>query len=323
MSAVPLISVVIPTYNRASLVCRAIDNVLEQTWENIELIVVDDGSTDDTRQRLHAYGNRIRVISQANRGPSAARNRGLESVHGDIVAFQDSDDLWKPTKLERQARLLEKLGPSVPCCLCNMDLGIIDGQKHSSFSYADMYPQYEEGLWINVAEVLATRFVFFNQAAAIRRSSLEKLGGYNETLDFLEDYDLSLRLASDGPWGVIREPLVLYGEDGDRRISQRALQDIKTFRRHESIIFECSLAVATASGDIKLARLLTSRLRRLHRQQLADMVYASDSTLGRIAANVIYQADRLQQGLYRRSVWYPKMQTVPIAPTSHFGNLTV
>jgi glycosyltransferase involved in cell wall biosynthesis len=114
MSAEPLVSVIIPTYNRAGVICKSIDDVFRQTYKNIELIVIDDGSTDDTQATLRRYGSRIRWFTQANSGPSAARNRGLEVSRGDIIAFQDSDDLWEPTKLERQVRIMEKFGDVVP-----------------------------------------------------------------------------------------------------------------------------------------------------------------------------------------------------------------
>ncbi|HWO33294.1 MAG TPA: glycosyltransferase, partial [Candidatus Acidoferrum sp.] len=207
-----MVSVVIPTYNRAELVCQAIVNVFQQTYSNFELIIVDDGSTDDTQSRLRQFGERIRVITQANAGAPIARNRGIEAARGEIIAFQDSDDLWKPTKLERQVALLEHFGTSVPCCLCNVLMRVINGKEFTSFDHSLIFPRDEAGLWLNVPDVLATRFVLFNQAVAIRRGPLEKLGGFNEQLKYLEDYDLPLRLALEGPWAFIREPLVIYRE---------------------------------------------------------------------------------------------------------------
>ncbi len=109
-----LVSIIIPTYNRADVISETIDNVFSQTYKNFELIVVDDGSTDGTPAILRKYANRIRVITQKNAGPAAARNRGIEVSGGDIIAFQDSDDLWEPTKLERQVALLEKSGDFSP-----------------------------------------------------------------------------------------------------------------------------------------------------------------------------------------------------------------
>src|ERR1700733_14542426 len=181
----PLVSVVIPTYNRAGIICETIDNLFEQTYRNFEVIVVDDGSTDDTPSKLLRYGNRIRFFRQENRGPAVARNHGARVARGEIIAFQDSDDLWKPTKLERQVSLLER-DRSLPCCLCNISVGIVDGKEITSFDQSIIYPEHEEGVWLNVADILATRFVLFTQAVAIRRETFEKLGGFDESLRYLE-----------------------------------------------------------------------------------------------------------------------------------------
>ena len=122
MHSPTIVSAIIPTYNRAHLVTEAIDSVLAQTYPHIEVIVVDDGSTDDTMARLAPYGSRIRVIRQENAGPAAARNKGIAASSGGLVAFLDSDDLWLPAKIERQVRLLQKAGTSIPCCLCNINM---------------------------------------------------------------------------------------------------------------------------------------------------------------------------------------------------------
>lgn len=103
----PRVSVIIPTYNRATLVVAAIDSVLQQTYRDTEIIVVDDGSTDDTEARLAAYGSRIVYLKQANGGIDAARNRGLDAATGEYVALLDSDDLWLDFKLELQVALLD------------------------------------------------------------------------------------------------------------------------------------------------------------------------------------------------------------------------
>src|SRR5258708_4266873 len=110
----PTVSVIIPTYNRAALISKTIENVFQQIYQDIEIIVVNDGSTDDTLEKLASFGEKIRVISQANAGPSAARNRGVEVAEGEIIAFQDSDDSWMPSKLERQVALLNRAGADVP-----------------------------------------------------------------------------------------------------------------------------------------------------------------------------------------------------------------
>ena len=106
-----LISVVIPTYNYGHFVTEAVDSVLAQTYRHYEVVVVDDGSTDDTRARLAPYGDRIRYIHQENQGLSAARNTGIRAARGGVIGLLDSDDKWHPRKLETQAAFLRLTGP--------------------------------------------------------------------------------------------------------------------------------------------------------------------------------------------------------------------
>lgn len=103
----PLVSVVIPTYNRAALLCEAVDSVLQQTYRNIEIIVIDDGSTDDTAAAMQGYGDRVRYSRRANAGVNAARNLGIKQSRGEFLALLDSDDLWAPYKIELQVELLQ------------------------------------------------------------------------------------------------------------------------------------------------------------------------------------------------------------------------
>jgi len=95
----PLVTVVIPTYNYGRYICETVESALGQTYSPVEIIVVDDGSMDDTRERLATYGDRIRYIHQQNRGLSAARNTGIQAARGEFVALLDSDDLWLPDKV--------------------------------------------------------------------------------------------------------------------------------------------------------------------------------------------------------------------------------
>ena len=104
----PLVSVVIPTYNRAWVIKEAVDSVLAQDYKDFELIIVDDGSTDNTSDVLASYGEDVRVLFQENRGVSAARNRGVAEASGHFVAFLDSDDLWLPKKLSIQVEFFSK-----------------------------------------------------------------------------------------------------------------------------------------------------------------------------------------------------------------------
>lgn len=111
----PLISCIIPVYNGEHYLRESIDSILAQTYQPLEIIVADDGSTDGTGAVIATYGNQIRYLSQPNRGPAAARNLGLRAALGDFVAFLDADDLWHPEKLARQMAQLQKR-PDVDLC---------------------------------------------------------------------------------------------------------------------------------------------------------------------------------------------------------------
>lgn len=117
----PLVSVVIPTYNRAALVCEAVDSVLQQTYSNIEIIVIDDGSTDDTAAAIQRYGDRVRYSRRPNAGVNAARNLGIKQARGEFLALLDSDDLWAPYKIELQVRLLQSF-QDVPFTFSNFNI---------------------------------------------------------------------------------------------------------------------------------------------------------------------------------------------------------
>ncbi len=123
----PKVSVVIPTYNRGHTVCEAIESVLAQTFGDFEVIVVDDGSADDSAEKIAAIrDSRVRYIRQSNAGVSAARNRGVAEARGEIISFLDSDDLWKPEKLTHEVRFLEE-HPEVPAVFGDIEVRFRDG----------------------------------------------------------------------------------------------------------------------------------------------------------------------------------------------------
>jgi glycosyltransferase involved in cell wall biosynthesis len=315
MSAAPLVSVIIPTYNRAALVCQAIENVFEQTYRNFELIVVDDGSRDNTLEKLSQYGDRIRVIAQANAGPAVARNRGAAGARGDIIAFQDSDDLWKPTKLERQVTLLEKAGASVPCCLCNAEYHHGDGKVTFAFDHAKLSPKHQEGVWLNVAEVLATRFVLFNQCAAIRRKAFEKLGGFNEKIKYLEDYDLPLRLAIEGPWACVSEPLTI-----ERRMVATQSFALEA-QQDEVFLAECAVQILDGALDIvksgekfrPVRRQLRRRLSGLRRELRGCRLSRMEGWGLRTAGTLLRRLEHYRMAAFRRSPWFPRMELAELS----------
>ena len=212
----PLVSVIIPTYNRAATLRRTVDSALAQTYQPLEVIVVDDGSTDTSGEVIASYGDRIRSVRRANGGPSAARNTGMEVAEGEWLAFLDSDDVWLPEKISRQVRLVASTSGRVVCCMCNA--AIIDGDgvsRTTTFDVSGVRGSLAEGYWLNPAPLLATRFILFNQVALIHREAFRQVGGFKPGLRLLEDYDLAFRLSRLGPWAFVGDPLVEKYNDTD------------------------------------------------------------------------------------------------------------
>lgn len=185
-----LVSIIIPTYNRAGLVGTAIESALAQTYPATEVVVVDDGSTDETPAVLAGFGGRIRTIRTANRGCAAARNAGIAAARGDYLAFVDSDDAAPPDKLALQAPILDRssevgfvYGPSVA----------FGPELPSDQVLLPVRPDADgsvfEGLF------LTTRIGF--DSVLLRRLAVERAGGFDETLLHNEDTDLLLRVALD------------------------------------------------------------------------------------------------------------------------------
>jgi glycosyltransferase involved in cell wall biosynthesis len=195
----PTVSVIIPTYNRASLLKEAIDSVLGQDFDDFELIVIDDGSTDGTPRLLQCYPN-ICVVRQERRGVSAARNAGIRRASGRFLAFLDSDDLWLPKKLSAQIAFF-KTHPEAAICQTE-EVWIRRGvrvnpkrrhRKHSGMIFAR-----------SVKLCLVSP-----SAVMLKRGLLDEVGWFDESLPACEDYDLWLRIARRFPIHLIRMPLVV------------------------------------------------------------------------------------------------------------------
>ena len=307
----PLVSVIIPTYNRAREVGPAIESVAAQTYAPLEIIVVDDGSTDDTLAVLRRFEERVHVIGQQNSGPATARNTGVRASQGEVIAFLDSDDLWLPGKIERQVKVLERAGSSVCCCVSNMELCFVDGRHHTSFDSARIRSWHQEGIWLNPAEVLATRFLMFNQGVAIRREAFEKAGGFDEQLRVLEDYDLALRLSLYGPWAFVQEPLVVWKQRRDS--VSYTLKDSPMSSEAWLRALKNAFAGALAAPQYARARRLARRQFRIARRVLAARELAdSDNRAGRLAGKAYLRAHRAWDSCCARFPWYPRMKAITV-----------
>ena len=197
---VPQVSVILPTYNRAWIVEEAVASVLEQTFPNFELIVVDDGSTDDTRARLERHGDRIRYLYQRNQGVSAARNTGLQHAAGELIALLDSDDLWAPDKLARQVAFF---GTHPQARICQTEEIWMRRGRRVNPKQRHRKPSG----WI--FEPSLALCLVSPSAVMMRRELINEMGGLDVSLPACEDYDLWLRISLRCPIHLLDEPLVV------------------------------------------------------------------------------------------------------------------
>lgn len=185
------VSIVLPTYNRAHMIKAAIDSVLAQTYTNFELIIIDDGSTDETEQMIAGYQDeRIHYYKlEQNGGQAKARNYGIAKARYDLIAFEDSDDIWHPMKLEKQMKALSEVKDKVGMVYHKLKYEIEDygtlilpkgeNEKRSGDIFAQL-------LWDNMIGM---------PTLLVRKCCIEDVGGFDESLECLEDYDLVLRIA--------------------------------------------------------------------------------------------------------------------------------
>lgn len=201
----PLVSVVLPTYNRASVLPGAIESALSGTYDRLELVVVDGGSTDETPAVVESYDDpRVEYVRRdSSEGVSAARNLGIERSSGDLVAFVDSDDRWRPDALARRAAALRAAPPAYGVAYCGIEKR--EGE-----------PITRSGRSGDVREALRHLAVpTYTSTLVVRRALLERVGGFDEALPCFEDWELCLRLARECAFVYVDEPLVVKGESGD------------------------------------------------------------------------------------------------------------
>ncbi len=201
------VSVVIPAYNAMRFLPQAVESALAQTWRDFELLVVDDGSSDNTGEwAAQHHDGRVRLIRQANQGAATARNTGILEAKGEYIAFLDADDLWEPTKLEKQVMRLE----------AQPEVGLV----HTAIRYIDengreinrvLGTQGDGDVW---KEVVVHNPVRCGSTPLVRRECFEKVGVFDPGLSFSEDWDMWIRISAHYHFAVLSEPLVLYRQHG-------------------------------------------------------------------------------------------------------------
>ena len=226
------VSVIIPTYNCAKYVRGAVESVLKQSYGNVEIVVIDDGSKDNTKEILAPYFGKIIYIYQENKGLPGARNRGIHESSGDFIAFLDADDLWESRKLEIQMAIMDS-HPEV--CIVFSDFYVFsdDGYRENSY-FKKCFPIFREYDFSldtifrdrtnidlknngnvdiyhgNIAKFLFCGNFILPSSALVRKSVAERIGGFDETYRMAEETDYFLRLCSEGNAAYVDMPLAGY-----------------------------------------------------------------------------------------------------------------
>ena len=235
----PLVSVVIPTHNRAQVVKRAIYSVYRQTFRDLEILVIDDCSSDDTANQIDGMLSRFSGLGdllvykrlERNRGANAARNVGVSLARGRYIAFLDSDDLWHPQKLERQLASVRSEQPIRPAFS-------FTGRFRVDANYQVLARQLPRAATASEAALRRGNGIGTLSAVLVEKKAVTEIGGFDEDLRACQDWDFYLRLAPHCHIVAVREPLVMYYDGGIDRISRsgraRIAAHVAIYRKHQS-----------------------------------------------------------------------------------------
>jgi len=274
----PLVSVIVPTHNRCQFVAEAVDSVLGQRGCSFELIVIDDGSTDETRLALESRREALRYVHQLQRGAAAARNAGVRLARAKWLAFLDSDDLWQPDKLRTQLAFHEQ-NPGLRISQTE-EIWVRNGVRVNPCAH-HRKPQGD----IFVPSL--ARCLVSPSAVMLHREMFDAMGGFDESLPVCEDYDLWLRIASRAPVGLVAEPLVIKRGGHADQLS-RAYWGMDRFR--VAVLLKLlargeltrAQRLAVVGVLVEKCAILAQGARRRHRDEEADR-YA---VLARVGAHV-------------------------------------
>lgn len=258
----PDVSVIIPSYNSDRYIAETIGSVLNQSMSNLELIVVDDGSTDKTREIVREFGAPVRLVAQSNAGVCAARNRGIDEARGEFICLMDHDDFWFPHKLASQILALKNHSEAgVAYSPYLMWYPAPDGKYPEPAFLAptqgidDIDPEYSGWIYHH----LLLDCIMLTSSAMFRKEVFEKCGAFDESLPYSEDWDLWLRISREYPFIKLRHPTTLYRQHPNQ--GNRKVRDID----YRTVLLE--KAVATWGLCSRDGRCLA---RRAFLEKLAD-----------------------------------------------------
>ena len=239
----PLVSAIIPTFNRGWIIAEAVESILDQNYPNIETIVVDDGSTDDTAKKLSPYLDRITYLKQENKGVSAARNLGIKKSSGNLIAFLDSDDLWTKEKISCQVDFFQT-NPEAMICQTD-EIWIRNGKrvnpkhKHKKLSGMIFEPS------LNLCLVSPS-------AVMIKKELFELKGLFDEDLPACEDYDLWLRISATLPIFLIDKPYTIKKGGHDDQLSANHSLDKYRIKSLQKLLEAHNLTEKQLNAAIKV-----------------------------------------------------------------------
>jgi teichuronic acid biosynthesis glycosyltransferase TuaG len=222
----PLVSVVIPVYNQERYIKEAVDSVLQQTYPQVELVVVDDGSTDQTPEILKTYGSRLRYLRQANAGAATALNRGIEAASGELVGWLSSDDVYESTKVQRQVELFEAR-PEIS--LTYTDFNVIDGDGRVVRTVRSPYYSDRKEF---IRRLILGNFVNGSSVIA-KKKALIDTGLFDPVMTYHADANMWLRLLKHHQFGHVGEVLLNY-----RWHAGNASNNVAAMRRHRYVYFD-------------------------------------------------------------------------------------
>ncbi len=289
------VSVVMPTFNGAKYIEQAIDSALAQTYPSLEIIVVDDGSTDATAELVKSYGDKVTYILQQNQGTAAAYNKGITAASGDLVAFLEQDDIWQPEKNAQQVRLFAT----------NDRLGMVFSPVHllqegAPSKHSDLDDQQGEGV-CSFADFFARNRVLNCSSVMVRRDVLQHVGGFHKHLKLGFDYDLWLRISAEYGVYCLATPFTIYRIHGDNQSKDE----------HDLLAHDSSLNILISWANSPSLKKEVSRdefrkrISRLHRVVAWEhtLLKHREEEMRHLWAAVIadpFRLDNLREYLWRR-----------------------
>ena len=298
----PEVSVIIPAYNSARFLAESIQSVLQQTFVDLELFVIDDGSTDDTRQVVAAFESdpRVRYVHQQNRGAATARNRGITHSSGKYVAFLDADDLWSPEKLQKQVAVLQE-NSEIAAVHTASYLVQLDGQNREVSRCIQRRPTFLEP---TLYEELLYRMVIIGSASSVmvRREVLNQVGPFDEQTR-ISDRDMWQRIAEHYGFHSIDEPLVSIRKHQTNMTSNRVMiaeNQLRYFHKLSGEIpsqFRFHLPRVAIS---RFSRLSLGLMRRGHWQVAFAAGWLSLSNACRHPSTLLHVTSRYFRNLWSR-----------------------